>query len=320
MTAATEKPSEHLSSRRPQLAILCNPNAGKGLGAQAGKEAARYFENRSYKVRFLESQGPGNLSVLAKAALRDGSDLFVTVGGDGSLHEVVHGLLSAEPKSPPKLGLIPVGTGNDYAKVFGLHKLSVKAAAARIHESQGRLVHSIAYRDGAGSWQYAINNIGLGFLADAVVATEAAHQRRGQRGGGRLRYVLGGLQAIRGHQAKKLRVRFDDEHREGEFSLIHIGLGRYCGGGVDLVPESKVDGSDLSVCLVDGRGRVGLTWIWLRLERGGCGPNQGVWRHQARELDISGDPFQIHADGELQSIQSGQLTVRLCPKSLMIRA
>jgi diacylglycerol kinase (ATP) len=306
-----------MGSRR--MAVLVNPMAGAGAGADIGQQVIKALEKNSIKADEHRTSAKGDAVFHARAIARDGYDAILSVGGDGTLHEVINGLLTAPEgiDKLPALGLIPVGTGNDYIKMHG-GPMSLDTAISQVIEGKPHNVDVGVIEDGDLPPQYFINNIGGGFLAEGTVATEKTHKRKGKRGGGKLRYVSGGLKALMKHKPVFVTVATESEIFEGPFSCIHVGLGRFCGGGIDFIPEARVDDGDLSLCLVHGRSRLGLASIWLFLERGGVRANPGVIRRSCQELELSGQTILLHADGELYQIQNDKARIRVLAEKLQV--
>lgn len=302
--------------------LLVNPVSGGGRGEAVGRAVAGVLEAAGARVSVRRSAGPGDLPRLAQAAFQEPDTLVVVIGGDGSLHEVLAG--APEPLEPrPRLAVFGVGTGNDFLKMLGHADEAPAAAARRLLDAPLRAVDLIELRAADGARHRIINNLGFGFLAEATRRTDAHHERRGRRGGGRLPYILGGLGALRHHEpvVATLRLtspaRTEPEVLEGPFSLVHVGSGRYCGGGIDLTPEARIDDGRMDLCAVSARGRGALAWLWPRLERGGGGLDGGVQRRSLTGLEIECGRVLAHLDGEVTELD-GPLSLKLLPGAIDI--
>lgn len=303
-----------------RMAVLVNPMAGAGLGAKAGEQVLRSLESAGIHATEFQSTAKGDVLRQARAIARDQFEVVVSVGGDGTLHEVVNGLLtSPDTSSLPALGLIPVGTGNDYIKMHG-GPMSLEQAIKQVIDGAPKDVDIGVIRDGAEPPRYFINNIGGAFLAQSQVQTDKTHSKKGQRGGGKMRYVVGGLKALMKHEPVPVNVIIDGESLPGPFSVVHVGIGRFCGGGVDFCPEGKVDDGQFSVCLVKGQSALSLASQWLFLERGGLRNSKSVLRRACQSLQFSGHGMLVHADGELYQIANDEATVEVLPGRLRVLA
>ena len=299
--------------------LLVNPRAGGGAGRTTGRALRQQFSSADEPCELLESGAPGELRTLAFAAAESGVRRLAIVGGDGSLNEVVWGLMQARAAGTeelPALAVFPVGTGNDYVKMLDTIPGDPAGQASLLRDGLARPV-TVGLLDG-GRRGVFINNAAAGFTAEATRATEAIHRRRGRRGGGRLRYVAGGINALLGHRGLEVTAEVDGSAIEGPFDVLHFGLGRYCGGGVDLTPWAGIDRPQLGYCLARAGARLTFPFRWLRLERGGGPAMRNVETGDAARVTITGEPFLIHADGELKSIGDGRLELSAEPVALSI--
>src|SRR5438477_9991542 len=99
--------------------VILNPAAGRGAARRVESTVARAFRAQGWAVDVARTEGPGHGQELAAAAARDGAKHIVAVGGDGTVHEVANGLLRSD--SDAALGVIPAGSGNDFAKLIGVY-------------------------------------------------------------------------------------------------------------------------------------------------------------------------------------------------------
>ncbi|MDF1667195.1 MAG: YegS/Rv2252/BmrU family lipid kinase [Planctomycetota bacterium] len=299
-----------------RMAVLVNPMAGAGLGAKAGERVLRELETAGIHATEFRSTAKGDVLTQSRAIVRDNFEVVVSVGGDGTLHEVVNGLLtSPEDSKLPAIGMIPVGTGNDYIKMHG-GPFSLEQAIQQVIRGQEKAVDIGVIRDGATPPRYFINNIGGAFLAQSQVQTDKTHSKKGKRGGGKMRYVIGGLKALMKHTPVPVNVAINGESFPGPFSVVHVGIGRFCGGGVDFIP----DDGDLSVCLVKAQSALSLASKWLFLERGGLTRSSSVIRRSCQRLELTGHAMLVHADGELYQIANTTATVEVLPGRLRVLA
>lgn len=307
-----------MTARR--IAVLVNPMAGAGLGAKAGEQVLRELNTAGIHATEFRSTAKGDVLTQSRAIVRDNFEVIVSVGGDGTLHEVVNGLLtSPEDSKLPAIGMIPVGTGNDYIKMHG-GPFTLDQAIQQVIHGTPKAVDIGVIRDGTTPPRYFINNIGGAFLAQSQVQTDKTHSNKGKRGGGKMRYVMGGLKALMKHEAVPVNVAINGESFPGPFSVVHVGIGRFCGGGVDFMPEGKVDDGDLSVCLVKEQSALSLASKWLFLERGGLTGSAAVIRRSCQTVELSGHAMLVHADGELYQIANEKATVEVLPGRLRVLA
>lgn len=282
--------------------VIVNPVAGGGRAARAIESLAP----PEAVVRITTR--PGEAEELAAAA--HGHDRVIAVGGDGTVQEVVNGLL-AQP-SPPALGLVPLGTGNDLARSLGLPRepraaWDVAADGDLRAIDVGRAVNG----DGVGRWFASAGGIGF----DAQVAAAMA-QRRGWQAS-RAGYLMTTLLELRRFANCQLRVTVDDETFECAALFVAAANGAYYGGGMCIAPGAKVDDGRLDICVVGDISRRTALRQLPNLYRGTHVGHPAVSMHAAARLRIDGAPeTRIHLDGE--PFGGLPLTVEVHPGALRV--
>jgi len=165
---------------RDPIHLIINERAGRGQGARAAALAEGVLVRRGAHVDVSHTQGPGHAVELARTARERGAAVVVAVGGDGTLHEVANGLLRGEllrgeknGATRPVLAQIPVGSGNDYAKMLGISRTDPAQAAAALldgpaHPVDVGILEGAAPRDAPDAApELFLNNLGLAFAGDA---------------------------------------------------------------------------------------------------------------------------------------------------------
>ena len=253
------------------------------------------------EARLLETREPGHAERLAAAATDLGHDRVVAVGGDGTIQEVLNGLMSAgvaPAGGPPSLGIVPGGSGNDLARSLGLPGAPLEALAVALGASTQLLDIGHAAQDGATRFFAAAG--GTGF--DAQVAhTMATRTQRWQRG--RAGYFLATLNELRRFRNRELRLRLatDDGSRaiEGRFLFVAFANGPYYGGGMQICPDASTMDGLLDVCLVGDISRLGALRELPGIYRAAHVDHPLVEIVRVRELAIEGQAgTRVHLDGE----------------------
>ena len=216
---------------------------------------------------------------------------IVVAGGDGSLHAVVNALHRLGKLGDRPIGLIPLGTGNDFARGVGIPL--DPAEAAQVVEA-GRTVAVDMALDDTGT--VVINNAHLGVGAEA---SRAAHKWKPRLG--RLGYAMGALSAGYDPQFVRVTVAVDGEtviHRR-KVGQVAIGNGSRVGGGTELIPGADPSDGQLVVIVSRARGlRRRLAYV-ARLRRGKHHLMAEVTRTTGRSVVVEGDPFYVITDGEI---------------------
>jgi YegS/Rv2252/BmrU family lipid kinase len=273
--------------------LLVNPAAGRGRATQVEREVRQSAELHWRDVTVLRTNAPGEGVELVRKATEAGASRILVLGGDGTVHEAANGILQAKRERLPPLGIIPVGTGNDYAKLTGTHGKSPLAALA--HLLHGR----VAMYDVGKAWdEYFLNSIGIGF--DAMVASRVNGYRRLR---GPVAYVSAALLTFRTYRPFTATVRYGEESFTEPLLLLEAGIGAVVGGGFRLTPHAVADDGLFDVCALRGVGVLGfLTKLPLAMLGWHTGL-AGVRMFRTTEITVEGKdgPLIAQLDGEVRS-------------------
>jgi YegS/Rv2252/BmrU family lipid kinase len=280
--------------------LIVNPAAGRGAGARAGEPAARAFERHGWSVDLVRTEQRGHAVELAHTAATDGLDRVIAVGGDGTAHEVANGLL-AGPADPPALGVVPVGSGNDFAKLVGTYRHDVASAVGRVVGGRVR-----RFDVGRAHGEFFINSMGVGFGPHVV---SVRNRMTGLRGA--LSYLVPIVRAFFSFDPPELVLETPAFTHRGPVMLIEVCNGTTAGGHYRFAPQADPADGRLDVCLVR---RVGLGRFLLALPRVARGRHGSM-----RECTIvptttaivraAHGPLLMHLDGELREPTVDQCTV-----------
>jgi len=270
----------------PRLVIT---NAAAGSSDDASIEAA---------LGVLRDDGPVRVEATVDAeelgrvlAGRRDDETVVAIGGDGSLHALVSALHARGELPGVPIGLIPLGTGNDFARTIGLSDEPDEAARQLVAAVRTPLDLILDDED-----QVTVNAVHIGLGADAGRLAS-----RWKRWLGPLGYVVGAIQAGLTAPGLHLRIYVDQErlpHSHG-VTMVAMGNGAYVGAGAELTPDADPgDGwADVMVSYADAPlARLGYA---LRLRRGDHALREDVKTHKVRELAVQGDQFWVNSDGEV---------------------
>ena len=200
---------------------------------------------------------PGGGVTLGAAAV-GATDLLIVAGGDGTLRDVVEGLMSAEGRLPT-VGLVPAGTGNDFARHMGI-PTETGAAVGLALSGREQPIDVWRFND-----HCFVNVAGVGLDA-AVAARVNARKRSGP--GGTLAYLLGFLQVFPGHRPLELRLAADGGQWSGEAWLVALGNASSYGGGMRICPQASASDGLLEVVIVGEMRRLELLLQFPRIFRG----------------------------------------------------
>lgn len=302
------------------MRVIFNPTAAGGRGAQLEADIRNCLLDRAketgIELDWVATEAPGHAMALAAEAAAEGHDLVVSVGGDGTANEVVNGLMRmGRGKSSTTLGIIPIGSGNDFAWFAGV-SLDPFIACQRLFEGETRIIDVGHIRDGDGRERYFNNGCGAGFDATVALEVERFKWLRGI-----LVYLVPLLKTvIFHHQVPNLRISVDEREWTQPSMMITIGNGRRLGKGFLVTPEAELDDGKLDVCICGHLGRLGILMVIPRFMRGTHVTHNQVQMELARRVAVESPvPLDVHIDGESFATDVRQLEVNIVPGALPLR-
>lgn len=225
--------------------VIFNPKAGYN-GSGRRRRLQKALDDFDIEFQWLEPNSLDESSTLLRQLCDGGQRNFLAVGGDGTNHHTLNILLQTlEDKSQLRYGLLPWGTGNDWAEHLGLdHRATTVAKSIQSSSFKEVRLGSLSFPD-LKEHRFFTNTLGLGF--DAFVVD----RMRGRRKIGKVSYILEVLRSLGKFQPSSLNCRIDDRRREEEVFSLHLGLGPSTGGGLQITPHAKVrDPQQLAYTLI----------------------------------------------------------------------
>jgi YegS/Rv2252/BmrU family lipid kinase len=254
---------------------------------------------------------PDDLDAVLDA--RDGRTV-VLVGGDGSVHTAVATLRRRGELSPDDpLGLVPLGTGNDLARTLGIPLEPADAARALLHGTPRALDLLV---DDAGG--VVVNVVHLGVGAEAAEKATGLKDRLGKAA-----YPVGSVLAAAGPTGWDLRVEVDGSvvEVEGDALMVAVANGRTIGGGASVAPDAAPDDGLLDVVVATSTGPLARLGFGAALREGEHVERDDVVTRRGRTVTVSGQPFPVNADGELDGpVESRTWRVEAGAWSLLVPA
>ena len=276
-----------------RLLLLTSPAAGN-TDADSLEQAAEVLREHG-DVDVVETSTPAELDeVLGKELARGATDhlRIVVAGGDGSLHAVIAGLRRQRALKTCRLGLVPLGTGNDFARAVGIPTDARQAAQIAATGRPQPLDLLVDDEDGVG-----VNRVHLGAGAKAARAGAGWKERLG-----RLGYAIGAVQAMLDPPVVRLRITLDGRvlttERRRVLQVV-VGNGVYVGGGAALTPDADPTDGEADVVVSTAVGplaRLGYA-VGVLLKRHPRRPDVTVTR--GRIVEVAGAELWCSADGEL---------------------
>jgi diacylglycerol kinase (ATP) len=260
---------------------------------------------------------PTHATELARQAGEQGYEMVIAIGGDGTVHEVINGLMQVPVENRPVLGIVPVGSGNDFAHAIGI---SEKPDIALVHALRGepRLVDIGLLSDETGRKEYFDNTLGIGF--DAVV-TIRSHKLPLVRGF--LMYLTAVIQTIiLNFNPMQLHVETDSESWELAALMLTLCNGSREGGGFLVAPQARNDDGILEYATIRKVSRLMMFRLVPEVMKGTHARFKEVRMGTFHKMTLSSDrALFIHADGEIYSgfnTDIHKLSLEVVPKAIQV--
>jgi YegS/Rv2252/BmrU family lipid kinase len=281
---------------RHKVKIILNPMADMGNAWRVARDLRSITEQHG-GVTWSGTVYPGHAIELAKEAGEEGYDRVIAMGGDGTVHEVVNGLMQIPKERRPLLGVVPVGSGNDFAHGIGASRTPT-TALVRALEGETSTVDLGLMTDGDGRREYFDNTLGIGFGAIVTIRSHRLPLLRGF-----LMYLTSVLQTIIiDHNPIKMQIEADDKKWEDNIIYLVICNGPREGGGFLIAPEAKIDDGFLDYAMITDVSRLMMLRIVPEVMKGTHGRFKQVTIDTCRKFTLTSDrPLYIHTDGEIFS-------------------
>lgn len=290
------------SAKEVKWFVIVNPVAGSGRGLDHFPQISKLLRDEHILCEPVFTEHKFHATELTVWAVKQGYRHIIAVGGDGTLHEVVNGLFIQQEADPREvlLGVVAVGTGNDWMRMFGVPRCYQDAVRA-IKEQYSFLqdVGVISYEESHyRQSRYMANVAGAGF--DAAVNRRFTHlQKKGRRGG--WLYAWSMVQTFFGYKSTGVKVWIDDRlvYNNLLFSVA-IGICKYNGGGMQQLPDAVADDGMFDVSLIRPIHFWHVLFRFRYLFNGGIYRIRHVLQERGSRVRIESSPeVSVEVDGEL---------------------
>jgi YegS/Rv2252/BmrU family lipid kinase len=299
--------------------FLVNPASGNGSAGRRWQALVQRAAALGLEGETLLSERPGHLTELAREAVARGATALVVIGGDGSVHEVVGGVLGAGAGAQVELGLLPVGTGRDFARSLRIptridDALEVVRSGPMRTVDAGRATYARPGGDGNGEAYFA-NFAGAG-ISGAIAARA---NRTTKALGGKASFFWATLAVFSRWQPAEMTIEIDGVPRRERLLEALAMNGDYTAGGMWVAPEAALEDGTFDVVLIGAFSKGEFATTFPKIYRGRHVSHPKVEIVRARELRVDAPvPLPIVLDGE----QPGTTPVRfeVLPDALRVRA
>jgi diacylglycerol kinase (ATP) len=272
------------------LLFIVNPIAGKGKASAINSipHIEEYCISKGIDYRIIKTEYRGHATILARQAVDSETkyDAVVSVGGDGTLLEVANGLMGSDVL----LGVIPAGSGNDFARTIGI-KSTIRDALRVIRKKKSRLIDVGRIKD-----NFFLNVASIGF--DAEIIYDLLKYRKIFPG--RAAYYMAAFFKFLTYKDKEITLTIDGEKIQSKILLVAIANGNYYGGGMKVNPNGMLDDGYFNVIVIGSVPRYKFPFHIFKFIKGDYQDLPYVTTYRCKEVSIeSKDRLPINADGDI---------------------
>jgi YegS/Rv2252/BmrU family lipid kinase len=290
--------------------IILNPYSNRWGARKQASLLRQLLIDMGYDFDFVEMARPGHGIELASEAVAQGYDTVVAAGGDGTINEVVRGLVMDGQTAGARLGVIPLGSANDYAYQLGI-PTDLQAACQLLVRAEHVRQLDLGRAD---DWVF-MNDFIIGLGAEVNMEAAKITWLRGD-----LLYVAGALKAILKGQWPRVALRWDGgEMAQKGVLMVYVGIGYRTGGVYFLTPDAQQDDGLLDVVVADARSRLGVFKLLPQTFKGAHLTAPGMNLIRCTELSIEcADPVPVLVDGEIVATDARSIKVRSLPGAIQV--
>ena len=287
--------------------FILNPNAGMGAPKKKWPIIKNILKEKNMSGKVIVTKTHNQAITIAKDYSEDGFENIVAIGGDGTLSEVLNGVQQSSNKSNVNIGLIPLGSGNDFAKGIGLSN-DIEENIERI-----RIGQTVKYDIGKIEDRYFINSLGVGF--DALVSANANKIKKLR---GMPKYLLAVMKTLKNLKPYAVDIKIRNYSVKKEILLISIGNSNLTGGGFKLSPFAKPDDKIFDITIIDSLSKLKVFSLLPKAITGKHLSHKAVTSIQSDHIEIeSNSPLPVYMDGEIPELKNPKkIYVKLIPAAV----
>ena len=298
--------------------LILNPAAGNGNGLKALPRIEQLCKQHNLTYDIVRTEGPGHGIELTRQAIKDGFSIIVAAGGDGTVNEVLNGLIQSrsEDLPTPPMGVLCVGRGNDFAGSLGLPE-DLEGGFQTLLGGSRRIVDIGRVSGGlVPKGRYFCNCVGVGF--DAITTIEV---HKLPRWGGYLAFMAAVLKTVfLYNKAPMARIEFNGTVINQRSLLISIMNGRRLGGGFIMAPDSLPDDGYFDLCIAEQMSSFEVIKMIPHFTKGDQSTQPTIKTGRATRISIVAEdgPLPAQTDGEIISIDGTRLDIAVLPRQLEV--
>jgi YegS/Rv2252/BmrU family lipid kinase len=298
--------------------VILNPHAGGGKGAHDQTKIEALLHTSDITYQLFISRYPRHAIELARELVASGATHLIIAGGDGTLNEVVNGIFLADQESLHEitLGMIPVGTGNDWIKTFGIPDQYQKAidiikAYKTVRQDVGEIT---CHTEGEPGKRYFVNIAGFGF--DALVAKKANDLKSKDITGIRV-YIQSLFSGYLTYKSRQTKITIDGAEINVNLFSASVGIGKFNGGGMMQVPEANPLQGLFHLTVIRKIGIWGILTNFKGLYSGTFIKDKRVSTHTGKVIGIS-SPIPLPGESDGETLGNGTFTIEIIAHRLRV--
>ncbi|RWZ52303.1 diacylglycerol kinase family lipid kinase [Halobacillus fulvus] len=267
--------------------LIVNPSSGKEEALDHVERIQSILEDKDYNVEIAQTEKELDATKFCQDACHNEFDLVVSLGGDGTLNETINGMVDQEHR--PTLGIIPLGTVNDFARALNI-PLNPEQAIERLRSDETKFVDIGKFND-----RYFVNIVAVGALAEATYEVTPEQKTKF----GPLAYVMEGFRTLTSNTSYPLKLEYDDNVWEGDSFLFLAALTNSTGGFENIAPEAEVNDGVIHGYIIKNVNMVRMAAIVTSIMRGRLKEEEDVEYFTTEKVHISSNEKLVtNVDGE----------------------
>lgn len=288
-----------------QAMIIINPSSGKEEALEYVRQVEDILRNKGYEVRVSETAKPLDATKFCLQACKESVDLVISIGGDGTLHETINGLIDQEHR--PTLGVVPLGTVNDFARALNI-PLNPEKAIQTLTSSLVKTVDIGKMND-----RLFANVVAAGSLAESLSSVSSEEKTKL----GAFAYLKEGFKELIKTSSHPLTIMHDGETWSGESLLFVVALTNSVGGFEKMVPEASVDDGLLHCFIIKDINVFSTITVGTSLLFGSLKEHKDVVYFTAKEVQVTSSA-QLHTNVDGEDGPPLPLELRILPSHIQV--
>lgn len=306
------------SSGKSEWQVIVNPNAGKKKGKKDWHIISDLLGRYGITFNHFFTEAKQHAIKLAYDIINKGYNKILVIGGDGTMNEVVNGAFKQQkiPTTQLVLGMVTVGTGNDWGRMFNI-PLDYESAISVIKNENTFLQDTGVIKFYSGTdvkERYFVNIAGLGF--DALVVQRSNRQKEKGRSS-KMLYFWTLLRSLLSYKHTTTSIEIDGKKIKNDTFTISLGIGKYSGGGMIQTPEAIADDGLFELTIVKNMRKGEIIRSLKRLYNGTILDHPKVEGHTGKKIKIDSDPL-IHVEVDGESLGHSPIEFDILPRSINI--